>query len=93
VSRLDGFAAGRQRLGGQTTRLAGKVALVTGAAGGLARLRPRASAQTGVTVIAAETVAAAVLELFAGKAAGEYVVIQPGRDPLPFAFRGVPGPR
>ncbi len=56
-------------------------------------MRPRASAQTGVTVIAAETVAAAVLELFAGKAAGEYVVIQPGRDPLPFAFRGVPGPR
>jgi NAD(P)-dependent dehydrogenase (short-subunit alcohol dehydrogenase family) len=50
-------------------------------------------AQSGVTIIPAETVAAAVVELFAGDAAGECVVIQPGRDPLPFSFRGVPGPR
>jgi hypothetical protein len=38
-------------------------------------------------------VAAAAVELFAGDDAGQCVVIQPGRDPLPFAFRGVPGPR
>jgi NAD(P)-dependent dehydrogenase (short-subunit alcohol dehydrogenase family) len=50
-------------------------------------------AASGVAIIAAETVAGAVVELFAGDAAGECVVIQPGRDPLPFSFRGVPGPR
>ena len=48
---------------------------------------------TGLDLIAPEAVAAAVVELFAGDASGECVVIQPGREPLPFAFRGVPGPR
>jgi NAD(P)-dependent dehydrogenase (short-subunit alcohol dehydrogenase family) len=48
---------------------------------------------SGVRIIPAEQVAAAVVELFAGDAAGECVVIQPGREPLPFNFRGVPGPR
>ena len=46
----------------------------------------------GVAIIPAEDVAAAVLELLAGDASGECVVIQPGRAPLAFAFRGVPGP-
>jgi NAD(P)-dependent dehydrogenase (short-subunit alcohol dehydrogenase family) len=50
-------------------------------------------AASGVAIIAPEQVAGAVDELFAGDAAGECVVIQPGREPLPFAFRGVPGPR
>jgi NAD(P)-dependent dehydrogenase (short-subunit alcohol dehydrogenase family) len=50
-------------------------------------------AASGVAIIPAETVAAAVVELFAGDAAGECVVIQPGRHPLPFNFRRVPGPR
>jgi NAD(P)-dependent dehydrogenase (short-subunit alcohol dehydrogenase family) len=50
-------------------------------------------AGAGVAIIPAERVGAAALELFAGDAAGECVVIQPGREPLPFAFRGVPGPR
>ncbi len=50
-------------------------------------------AASGVAIIAPEKVAGAVVELFAGDAAGECVVIQPGREPLPFAFRGVPGPR
>jgi NAD(P)-dependent dehydrogenase (short-subunit alcohol dehydrogenase family) len=50
-------------------------------------------AASGVALIAPEQVARAVVELLAGDAAGECVVIQPGRDPLPFAFRGVPGPR
>jgi NAD(P)-dependent dehydrogenase (short-subunit alcohol dehydrogenase family) len=48
---------------------------------------------SGVAIIPAETVAGVVVDLFAGDAAGECVVIQPGREPLPFAFRGVPGPR
>jgi NAD(P)-dependent dehydrogenase (short-subunit alcohol dehydrogenase family) len=50
-------------------------------------------AASGVAIIAPEEVAGAVVELFAGDAAGECIVIQPGREPLPFAFRGVPGPR
>ncbi|MBA3301842.1 MAG: SDR family NAD(P)-dependent oxidoreductase [Thermoleophilaceae bacterium] len=49
--------------------------------------------QFGVPVIPAETVAAAALELFSSDATGECWVIQPGRDPIPFAFRNVPGPR
>jgi NAD(P)-dependent dehydrogenase (short-subunit alcohol dehydrogenase family) len=52
-----------------------------------------ALARQGTAIIPAETVAAAVVELFAGDAAGECVVIQPGREPIPFVFRGVPGPR
>jgi NAD(P)-dependent dehydrogenase (short-subunit alcohol dehydrogenase family) len=50
-------------------------------------------AASGVAIMPAEQVAAAVVELFAGDAAGECVVIQPGREPVPFAFRGLPGPR
>ena len=50
-------------------------------------------AESGIAIIPAATVAAAVVELFAGDAAGECIVVQPGREPLPFAFRGVPGPR
>jgi NAD(P)-dependent dehydrogenase (short-subunit alcohol dehydrogenase family) len=48
---------------------------------------------TGVAVIPAEKVAGAVVELFAGDVAGECIVVQPGREPVAFAFRGVPGPR
>jgi NAD(P)-dependent dehydrogenase (short-subunit alcohol dehydrogenase family) len=46
-----------------------------------------------VPIIPAEQVAAAVVDLFAGDAVGECVVVQPGREPIPFAFRGIPGPR
>ena len=52
-----------------------------------------ALAESGIAIISAETVASAVVDLLAGDVAGECVVIQPGREPLPFAFRGVPGPR
>jgi NAD(P)-dependent dehydrogenase (short-subunit alcohol dehydrogenase family) len=48
---------------------------------------------SGVAIIPAEAVAGAVVELFAGDTAGECVVVQPGREPVAFAFRGVPGPR
>ena len=50
-------------------------------------------AASGVAIIPAEQVAAAVVELFAGDAAGECVVVQPGREPIAFRFRGIPGPR
>jgi len=50
-------------------------------------------AASRVPIIPAEHVAAAVVELFAGDAAGECVVIQAGREPLAFNFRGIPGPR
>jgi NAD(P)-dependent dehydrogenase (short-subunit alcohol dehydrogenase family) len=48
---------------------------------------------SGLAIIPAETVAGVVVELMTGDAVGECMVIQPGRDPLPFRFRGVPGPR
>ena len=58
------------------------------------RADPRGARSTsGLAIIPAETVAGVVVELLAGEASGECVVIQPGREPLPFAFRGVPGPR
>jgi NAD(P)-dependent dehydrogenase (short-subunit alcohol dehydrogenase family) len=47
----------------------------------------------GLPIIPAEDVAAAVLGLFAGDANGEAVVVQAGREPIPYAFRNVPGPR
>jgi NAD(P)-dependent dehydrogenase (short-subunit alcohol dehydrogenase family) len=50
-------------------------------------------ADMGVPVIPAEKVAGAVLELFAGEMTGECWFVQPGRDPGPFGFRGIPGPR
>jgi len=48
---------------------------------------------SGLAIIPAETVAGVVLDLLAGEESGQAVVVQPGREPLAFAFRGVPGPR
>jgi NAD(P)-dependent dehydrogenase (short-subunit alcohol dehydrogenase family) len=50
-------------------------------------------AQEGIPVIPAEKVADAVLCLFAGDMTGECWFVQPGREPGPFRFRGIPGPR
>jgi NAD(P)-dependent dehydrogenase (short-subunit alcohol dehydrogenase family) len=47
----------------------------------------------GLAIIPAETVAGVVLDLLAGEESGQAIVVQPGREPLAFAFRGVPGPR
>jgi NAD(P)-dependent dehydrogenase (short-subunit alcohol dehydrogenase family) len=47
----------------------------------------------GVPLIPAEVVAETVVRLFASEAAGECWFVQPGREPAPFAFRNVPGPR
>jgi NAD(P)-dependent dehydrogenase (short-subunit alcohol dehydrogenase family) len=48
---------------------------------------------SGVTIIPAETVAETVLRIVAGGATGEAWFVQPGREPQPFRFRNVPGPR
>jgi NAD(P)-dependent dehydrogenase (short-subunit alcohol dehydrogenase family) len=50
-------------------------------------------AQEGIPVVPAEAVADAVLCLFAGEMTGECWFVQPGREPGPFRFRGIPGPR
>lgn len=50
-------------------------------------------AAAGLPIIPAERVAEAALTLFAGDSTGEAVVVQAGRDPLSYEFRGVPGPR
>jgi len=49
--------------------------------------------EAGFEIIPAENVAAAVLDLFVGEMAGECWFVQAGRDPGPFAFRNIPGPR
>jgi NAD(P)-dependent dehydrogenase (short-subunit alcohol dehydrogenase family) len=47
----------------------------------------------GVPLIPAEVVAETVVRLFALDVAGECWFVQPGREPAPFAFRNIPGPR
>ncbi|HVL94936.1 MAG TPA: SDR family NAD(P)-dependent oxidoreductase [Solirubrobacteraceae bacterium] len=49
--------------------------------------------ESGFTIIPAGQVADAVLALFGGDANGECWVVQAGREPIPYAFRGIPGPR
>lgn len=50
-------------------------------------------AAQGLPIIPAEAVADAVLALFAGEMTGECWFVQAGREPAPFRFRGIPGPR
>ncbi|HEU4975788.1 MAG TPA: SDR family NAD(P)-dependent oxidoreductase [Baekduia sp.] len=52
-----------------------------------------ALAASGVTLIPAEVVAETVLRIVTGDGSGECWFIQPGREPEPFRFRNVPGPR
>jgi NAD(P)-dependent dehydrogenase (short-subunit alcohol dehydrogenase family) len=47
----------------------------------------------GFTIMPAERVADAAVELCASDRTGDCVVVQPGREPLSFRFRNVPGPR
>jgi len=49
--------------------------------------------EAGFPIIPAEDVAAAVLTLLRGDMTGECWFVQAGREPAPFAFRGIPGPR
>ncbi|HEX7459528.1 MAG TPA: SDR family oxidoreductase [Acidimicrobiales bacterium] len=48
---------------------------------------------SGFPLIDVETVSAAVVDLLSGESTGEAMVIQAGRDPLPFRFARPPGPR
>jgi NAD(P)-dependent dehydrogenase (short-subunit alcohol dehydrogenase family) len=48
---------------------------------------------SGLPIIPAETVAETVLTLFRGDMSGECWFVQAGREPAPFNFRGIPGPR
>lgn len=50
-------------------------------------------AASGVPVIPAQAVADTVLELFTSGVTGECWFVQAGREPAPFEFRGIPGPR
>ena len=50
-------------------------------------------AEWQVPIIPAETVADTVLKVVTGGGAGECWFIQPGREPEPFRFPNVPGPR
>jgi NAD(P)-dependent dehydrogenase (short-subunit alcohol dehydrogenase family) len=52
-----------------------------------------ALSQQQLPIIPAETVAQAVLTLFCGSMTGECWFVQAGREPAPFQFRGIPGPR
>jgi NAD(P)-dependent dehydrogenase (short-subunit alcohol dehydrogenase family) len=47
----------------------------------------------GVSLIPAEQVAAAALVAARSEKTGQAWVVQPGREPLVYEFRGVPGPR
>jgi len=47
----------------------------------------------GIPLIPAEVVAATVVRLLALDVSGECWFVQPGREPAPFQFRNVPGPR
>jgi NAD(P)-dependent dehydrogenase (short-subunit alcohol dehydrogenase family) len=47
----------------------------------------------GFPLLSADEVAAVVLAAATGGATGQAWVCQPGREPEPFRFRGVPGPR
>jgi NAD(P)-dependent dehydrogenase (short-subunit alcohol dehydrogenase family) len=47
----------------------------------------------GIPLISAETVATAALGAARSEETGQAWVVQPGREPLVYEFRGVPGPR
>ena len=49
--------------------------------------------EAGFPLLEAEDVAAAVLRAARSEGTGEAWIVQPGRDPEPYRFRGIPGPR
>ena len=49
--------------------------------------------KAGFPLLSTDDVAQAVLGVIDSELTGQVFVIQPGRDPLPYGFRGVPGPR
>ena len=49
--------------------------------------------EAGFEILDAEVVAETAVRVLAGQGTGECWFIQPGREPAPFEFRNVPGPR
>jgi NAD(P)-dependent dehydrogenase (short-subunit alcohol dehydrogenase family) len=49
--------------------------------------------EAGFPLLSAEEVAGAVLTAARSEGTGEAWIVQPGRDPEPYRFRGIPGPR
>jgi NAD(P)-dependent dehydrogenase (short-subunit alcohol dehydrogenase family) len=49
--------------------------------------------EAGFPLLQAEDVAEAVLRAARSEGTGEAWIVQPGRDPEPYRFRGIPGPR
>jgi NAD(P)-dependent dehydrogenase (short-subunit alcohol dehydrogenase family) len=49
--------------------------------------------EAGFPLLQAEDVADAVLRVARSEATGEAWILQPGREPEPYRFRGIPGPR
>jgi NAD(P)-dependent dehydrogenase (short-subunit alcohol dehydrogenase family) len=49
--------------------------------------------EAGFELMSVDTVAGAVLAILAGDGNGECWFVQVGREPAPFQFRGIPGPR
>ncbi|HLG01113.1 MAG TPA: SDR family oxidoreductase [Acidimicrobiia bacterium] len=49
--------------------------------------------QAGFPLLAPEDIAAAVMTIVTGDGSGQCWPVQPGRDPEPYEFRQVPGPR
>jgi NAD(P)-dependent dehydrogenase (short-subunit alcohol dehydrogenase family) len=49
--------------------------------------------EAGFPLLAPESVADAVVRAARSEGTGEAWVVQPGRDPEPYRFRGIPGPR
>lgn len=47
----------------------------------------------GFPLLAAEDVAEAVMRAARSEGTGEAWIVQPGREPEPYSFRGIPGPR
>jgi hypothetical protein len=52
-----------------------------------------ALAGSGFPMISAESVAEAVLGCILGEGSGQAIVVQVGRDPVPYRFGRPPGPR
>ncbi len=53
----------------------------------------RSVGETGYPLMPRERVAEAVLDLVTSDVSGESWMVQMGREPIPYKFRGVPGPR
>jgi hypothetical protein len=47
----------------------------------------------GFPLLQPDDVAAAAMMALASEESGDVWIVQPGREPLPYKFRGVPGPR